>query len=123
MKYPVQPFVNMPFLALLVSSYFCSRRVFILSEFCFYVKPKNYNHDQINLSNFLPKTFSLVYRVKKPCMILVVLMLDKTSKFREFMSPAKIFLRNTKSSENVKFIGGFIHTRYILSTYVDSINA
>ena len=35
---------------------------------------------------------------------------------REFMSPAKIFLRNTESSENVKFIGGFIHTRYILST-------
>ena len=43
----------------------------------------------------------------------------KTSKFREFMSHAKIFLRNTESSENVKFIGGFIHTRYILSTYVD----
>ena len=39
------------------------------------------------------------------------------------MSPAKIFLRNTESSENVKFIGVFIHTLYILSTYVDSIDA
>ena len=41
------------------------------------------------------------------------------------MSLAKIFLRNRnmESSENVKFIGGFIHKRYILSTYVDSINA
>ena len=48
---------------------------------------------------------------------------ETTSKFREFMSPAKIVLRNTESSENVKFIGGFIYTRYILSTYVDSINA
>ena len=33
------------------------------------------------------------------------------------------FLRNMESSENGKFIGGFIHTRYILSTYVDSINS
>ena len=37
--------------------------------------------------------------------------------------PPRFFLRNTESSENVKFIGVFIHTRYILSTYVDSINA
>ena len=29
--------------------------------------------------------------------------------------PPRFFLRNTESSENVKFIGGFIHTRYILS--------
>ena len=27
-----------------------------------------------------------------------------------------LVLRNSESSENVKFIGGFIHTRYILST-------
>ena len=47
----------------------------------------------------------------------------KTSKFREFMYPAKNFLRNKESSENVKFIGGATLTRYILSTYVDSINA
>ena len=39
------------------------------------------------------------------------------------MSPHQDFLRNAESSENVKFIGGFIHTRYILSTYVDGINA
>ena len=44
-----------------------------------------------------------------------------TSKFREFISPAKIFFK--KSSENVKFIGGFIHTMYILPIYVDSTNA
>ena len=37
--------------------------------------------------------------------------------------PPRFFLRNMESSENVKFIGGFIHTRYILFTYVDSINA
>ena len=30
--------------------------------------------------------------------------------------PPRFFLRNSESSENVKFIGGFIHTRYILST-------
>ena len=48
----------------------------------------------------------------------------KTSKFREFMSPAKIFfLRNKESSENVKFIRGVTLTRYILCTYVDSNNA
>ena len=33
------------------------------------------------------------------------------------------FLRNKKSSENVKFIRGVTLTRYILSTYVDSNNA
>ena len=46
-----------------------------------------------------------------------------TSKFKEFMSPAKnFFLRNKESSENVKFIGRDTLTRYILSTYVDSNN-
>ena len=39
------------------------------------------------------------------------------------MSQVKIFLRNTESSENVKFIGGVTLTRYLLSTYVDSNNA
>ena len=48
---------------------------------------------------------------------------QKTSKFREFMSPAKIFLRNKESSENVKFIRGVTLTRSIMSTYVDSNNA
>ena len=48
---------------------------------------------------------------------------EKRSKFREFMSPAKIFLRNKESSENVKFIRGVTLTRYILSTYVDINNA
>ena len=48
---------------------------------------------------------------------------ERTSKFREFMSPAKnLFLRNKESSENVKFIGVTL-TRYILSTYADSNNA
>ena len=51
-------------------------------------------------------------------------MLLKTSKFREFMSPAKnFFYRNKESSENVKIIGGVTLTRYLLSTYVDNNNA
>ena len=39
------------------------------------------------------------------------------------MSPAKIYLKNKESSENVKFIGGVTLTRYKLSTYVDINNA
>ena len=48
---------------------------------------------------------------------------NETSKFEEFMSPAKKFLeKNKESSENVNFTGVTL-TRYPLSTYVDSNNA
>ena len=69
------------------------------------------------------------------CHCLLITQNDKSKSFQikkgisikqansENLCPPPFFLRNTESSENVKFIGGFIHTRYILSTYVDSINA
>ena len=48
---------------------------------------------------------------------------NKNKQIQRIYVPAKNFLRNKESSENVKFIGGATLTRYILSTYVDSNNA
>ena len=42
--------------------------------------------------------------------------LIKQANSENLCPPPRSFLRNMESSENVKFVGGFIHTRYILST-------
>ena len=79
----------------------------------------NVSHQSSNSLIFLFMTYAdyfIYYQYK--------LLDDQENKpIQRIYVPRQDVLRNKESSENVKFIGGFIHARYMLSPYVESINA